>query len=169
MKKNSTLLLSLMAGAFLSASVHAADFFANKTPAFDKPGAGDAAREYNIVIPPGCYVTTKTGEVIKAGETLGIPGEYVKLLEPEVAQPIIEGGFGFNSKNDFVEKASSGKLNDFAVIELSVPEGVKISHEDGTTVAGPRTIELMVAAAHMSTNDEDTSEIRKSPMGFKNK
>lgn len=164
--KNFPLLLSMTAGALLSLSAHATGFN-NRTPAFDKPGTGNALREYTIVVPAGCSITTRTGDVVKAGETVGIPGEYIKLLEPEVAQPIIEGGFGFNSRSDF-EKAST-KLNEFAVIELTVPEGFKIAHEDGTTIAGPRRIELMVTAANMSFNEEDTREIRKAPAGFQNK
>jgi hypothetical protein len=164
--KNVPLSLSLLAGALLSLSAHATGF-ANKTPAFDAPGTGDAAREYTIVVPAGCSITTRTGEVINAGETVGIPGEYIKLLEPEVAQPIIEGGYGFNSQSDFAK--ASTQLNEFAVIELTVPEGFKISHEDGTTIAGPRRVELMVTAANMAVNPEDTRDIRKAPAGFQSK
>jgi hypothetical protein len=170
MKNILTVALPILLGVLLSVSAHAATGFgfANKSPAFPAPGAGDPQREYTFIIPEGCSLETPSGEIINAGETVGVPGRLVRLMEPDEGEKIISTGRGFNSRSDFanIEPSKRGEL---VAIELTLPEGAKLSHQDGTTVVGPRTISVMVAAATMAAVEGTTETLRKYPSGFQSK
>jgi hypothetical protein len=172
MKKILTIALPVLFlfGVLLSVSAHAATGFgfANKSPAFPAPGAGDPQREYTFIIPEGCFLETPSGEIINAGETIGLPGNLVRLMDPDEGGQIISTGRGFNSRSDFanIEPSQRGELG---VIELTLPEGAKLSHQDGTTIVGPRTVTVMVTATTMTTSEESPVGMRKYPSGFQSK
>jgi|GEM_PF-4556805 len=170
MKKILTITLPILLGVLLSVSAHAATGFgfANKSPAFPAPGAGDPQREYTFIIPEGCSLETPSGEIINAGETIGVPGKLIRLMAPDEGEKIFSTGRGFNSRTDF-ENIAPSKRGELVGIELMLPEGAKLSHDDGTTVVGPRTISVMVAAATMAAVEGSAEALRKYPSGFQSK
>jgi len=172
MKKILTIALPVLFlfGVLLSVSAHAATGFgfANKSPAFPAPGAGDPQREYTFIIPEGCFLETPSGEIINAGETVGVPGNLIRLMAPDEGEQIFSTGRGFNSRTDFTNITPS-KRGELVGIELTLPEGAKLSHQDGTTIVGPRTVTVMVAATTMTTSEENPVGMRKYPSGFQSK
>ncbi len=169
MKKILTVALPILIGALLSVSVHATEFgFAQKSPAFPAPGAGDPQREYTFIIPEGCSLETPSGEIIKAGETIGVPGKLIRMMAPDEGEKIFSTGRGFNSRTDFTNITPS-KRGELVGIELTLPDGAKLSHDDGTTVVGPRTISVMVAAATMAAVEGSIETLRRYPSGFQSK
>jgi hypothetical protein len=97
-----------------------------------------------------------------------ISSTHVWNTTAEFGEQIFTTGRGFNSRTDF-ENIAPSKRCELGVIELTLPDGAKLSHDDGTTVVGPRTISVMVAAATMAAVEGSTEALRRYPSGFQGK
>jgi len=135
--------------------------FMEKNRAFQQPGVGEEDREYMVLVPEEVTIITRDGDTIRGGETVGIPGKSITLLNTGEADQTIEAGELFN---EYKEKdMPAEQKQEYAVVEVKIPEGMTISHEDGRTIEGETTINLMVTSNDMQASspmDESPIEIR---------
>jgi hypothetical protein len=165
MKNCTAFIVSAIMALLLNSVVYAQEAgFNQRNPAFTAPGPGNPEFVYHFVVPPGVTIETPKGKVVNAGETIGIPGKYLKLMTPEKAQAMIEREEGFNQKDQLTRIKPSEKQN-WAVIELTVPKGATITRSDGYEVKGPQTVMLMVEAASMLISKEDTNKEEMHAVG----
>ena len=107
--------------------------FGNESPVISAPGPGDPNFEYHFRIPEGVTVTTKSGKQYTGGQILAIPGEYLKLLASKDTAGKFEDPTGFTNKED-VEVIKPEERKNWAVIELTIPEGASVERADGRMV-----------------------------------
>ncbi len=130
--------------------------FNNEISNFAPAGAaGPEDREYYFRVPDGVEVVTRKGEVIKGGETIGIPGKYLTVLGPEKAEPMIKSQYGFDNKNQPVAQMTQADRRKYAVVAIQVPEGASVRTDDGKRVVkGPQTVYILALAESMFASDK---------------
>lgn len=145
---SASLLLCLAAPAFAQ--------FNNEISNFAPAGAaGPADREYYFRVPDGLEVVTRKGDVIKGGETIGIPGKYLTVLGPDKAEPMIKSQYGFDNKNQPVAQMTEADRRKYAVVAIQIPEGASVRTDDGKRVVkGPQTVYILALAETMSASDK---------------
>jgi hypothetical protein len=144
MMKNLLHILGATLALLLSiAVVHAQGFEMKSFP----DGLGKKEMVYKFLVPEGVTVTNQKGEVKKSGSIVMVPGSRIKLLEsPYVKEMQKDEAFissFMNAEQYFGMPAE--QVRDFAVISISVPEGVTVEGRGGKTVKGPADLILMVS------------------------
>jgi hypothetical protein len=134
--------------------------FGNSSPAISSPGPGDPDFEYHFRVPQGVTVTTKDGKQFTGGQMLAIPGEYLRLMASKDTAGKFQDPTGFTNKKD-VDVIKPADRKNWAVVELTIPEGVTVSRDDGRTVQGPAKVDMLVLAESLFAKKEsDLDEMR---------
>ncbi|NJN46520.1 MAG: hypothetical protein HC808_08620 [Candidatus Competibacteraceae bacterium] len=128
--------------------------FQDKTTVFTGPGTGDKMREYMFIVPDGVTITTPEGAMVMAGKTIAIPGSLITLMSEEEADKADAENMPFNDKGTYTAEEKAGNV----MISLKIPEGFKISHEDGRSVEGGTDLMLIVKAETMQASEPLTEE-----------
>ncbi len=109
-------------------------------------GFGQPELMYRFLVPEGVTVTSKTGEVMKAGSIVTVPGSNIRMLEPEKAkEQAKDQAFmsSFMNASQYFEM-STEKAQDHRIIVLTIPEGVTVEGY-GKTLKGGSELVLMIA------------------------
>ncbi len=139
--------------------------FGNESPVISAPGPGDPNFEYHLRIPQGVTVTTRSGKQYTSGQTLAIPGKYLKLLASKDTAGKFEDPTGFTNKKD-VQVIKPEERKNWAVVQLTIPEGATVERADGRMVKGPAEVDMLVLAESLFAKQEsDVEEMR----GFEQK
>lgn len=108
------------------------------------PGRGVEDTVYTFKLAPGSKLQTKSGKVINGGETVGVPGKYITMVDPAlVPKTINQYGDHFANKNEYMSLPAEQKSK-YAIIEVEIPKGATLTRADGTVYKGPTKVLLMV-------------------------
>ncbi|MFO1432160.1 MAG: hypothetical protein U1F76_18785 [Candidatus Competibacteraceae bacterium] len=108
------------------------------------PGRGVEDTVYMFRLAPGSSLQTKSGKVIKGGETVAVSGKNITMIDPVlVPQTIDKYGDHFANKDQYMSLPAEQKSR-YAIISVKVPEGVTFTRADGTVYKGPTDVLLMV-------------------------
>lgn len=109
-------------------------------------GLGQPELMYRFLVPEGVTVTSKTGEVMKAGSIVTVPGSNIRMLAPEKAkEQANDKAFmsSFMNASQYFDMPEE-KTQDHTVIVLTIPEGVTVEGY-GKTLKGGSELVLMIA------------------------
>jgi hypothetical protein len=115
------------------------------------PGRGMEDTVYMFRLTPGSTFQTKSGKVIHGGETVGVPGKYITLIDPAlVPQTIDKYGDHFANKDEYMSMPAEQKSK-YAIISVEIPEGATLTRANGTVDKGPTKVLLMVEPEYGQT------------------
>lgn len=137
-----TVRLSWLLGFMLAlvAGVVSAQFNDKSFP----PGRGLEDTVYMFQLAPGSTLQTKSGKVIKGGETVAVSGKNIEMIDPAlVPQTIDKYGDHFANKNQYMSMPAEQKSK-YAIISVHIPEGATLTRADGSVYKGPTNVLLMV-------------------------
>jgi hypothetical protein len=108
------------------------------------PGQGLEDTVYMFKLAPGSTLQTKSGKIIKGGETVAVAGKNITLIDPAlVPQMIDKYGDHFANKDQYLSLPAERK-SQYAIISVKIPAGVTLTRADGTVYKGPTEVLLMV-------------------------
>ena len=127
-------MLALMAG------VVSAQFNDKSFP----PGRGLEDTVYMFKLAPGSTLQTKSGKVIKGGETVAVSGKNITMFDPALVPHTIDKyGDHFANKNEYMSLPTEQRSK-YAIISVKIPEGATLTRADGSVYKGPTDVLLMV-------------------------
>jgi hypothetical protein len=108
------------------------------------PGHGVEDTVYMFRLAPGSTLQTKSGKVIKGGETVAVSGKNITMIDPALVPVTIDKyGDHFMDKNEYMSLPAEQKSK-YAIISVKIPEGATFTRADGTVYKGPTDVLLMV-------------------------
>ena len=115
------------------------------------PGRGVEDTVYMFRLAEGSTVKTKSGEIIKGGETVAVPGKNITMIDPAlVPQTIDKYGDHFANKNQYMSLPAEQKSK-YAIISVKIPDGAILTRADGSVLKGPTEVLLMVEPKYGKT------------------
>jgi hypothetical protein len=108
------------------------------------PGRGVEDTVYTFRLAPGSSLQTRSGKVIKGGETVAVSGKNITMIDPAlVPQTIDKYGDHFTNKDQYMSLPAEQR-SQYAIISVKIPEGATLTRADGTVYKGPTDVLLMV-------------------------
>ncbi len=115
------------------------------------PGRGVEDTVYMFRLAPGSTFQTKSGKIIKGGETVGVPGKFITMIDPALVPVTIDKyGDHFVNKNQYMSMPAEQKSK-YAIISVQIPEGATLTRADGSVYKGPTDVLLMVEPKYGKT------------------